>query len=174
MSETKMISIPGLPVEYQGATVRITPGEDAKSRWAKPLGQYGTFSMRIGQFWIESVIKHKIYHTDGSISIYGNAPLTTDETREVLRALHPRYGPRFFSFRPFRKNDYEFGFSVIAFGFPIILRIAKKLIICSNPNFVASADGFKGFENVCKIGGSARRAREFGCDAHRVAERASA
>ena len=38
MSETKMISIPGLPVEYQGATVRITPNEDAKSRWAKPLG----------------------------------------------------------------------------------------------------------------------------------------
>ena len=45
MSETKMISIPGLPVEYQGATVRITPNEDAKSRWAKPLGQHGTFSV---------------------------------------------------------------------------------------------------------------------------------
>jgi len=46
MSETKMISIPGLPVEYQGATVRITPNEDAKSRWGEGFsGCVSSFSI---------------------------------------------------------------------------------------------------------------------------------
>ena len=44
-TETKTIEIPGLPVEYHGATVRIVPTEDAKERWSKPFGDMCSFSI---------------------------------------------------------------------------------------------------------------------------------
>ena len=114
--------------------------------------------MKIGRLRLEPSMWDRYWHLDGSIAIGGN-PSTVDEARDFLLALRPRYGPSFFSFRPFRNNEFEFGFSLVVFGRPLIFGIAKTKIICTNPRWIAG-------ENVCKLGGPYTRDMQRGCMAH--------